>query len=411
MATRDVGVLVSILSQAEESVWANVEQSLVTLRPRWSSFAIDCWDRPASSSALNVRQAVHSRHAKLLAHFSRVLFLDTASRRNTPVHIRSSYSYRLHWNAAFGDVVARGPFGWHSEGVPQLLIGLDADIHVPERLPLELIAQALEIASADEDTSFGGPSDGAHGGHANTTMGATERAARDVWVHGRKPPCVKPPPRQRKPSLQPRKRPHGGLGEVGGVSGDSANVRVTPSGQVCALVSAADRPVWVAPRNLRRLREERDRSYLEMQHHFNGQNMGFCCGRQNVAAAPRWRELTAASVVTLSRGPWCPPSNFFILHRRSLTRMLATLRLWQQAVDRAALFKDKRLYRWEYTSCSLLGPGEAVLLAYYNMSEIDPPMTARDTRAGTSVLLAAVPVQRGRRSVARKRNDTDYWAI
>ena len=45
--------------------------------------------------------------------------------------------------------------------------------------------------------------------------------------------------------------------------------------------------------------------------------------------------------------------------------------LWQRAYDARALGRDPTLYRWEYTSCSLLLPGEAVLLAYYNNTRLE----------------------------------------
>ena len=311
---RDIGVLVSILSEAEPNVWANVEHSLAALRPRWSSLAIDAWDRPAGTSTLAVRQRVHLMHANVLARFSRVLFLDTAPRSSMPSHIRSSYSYRLHWNAAFGDVVSRGAFGYHSEGLPQVLIGLDADIHVPERLPIESIAGALEISERDRVDGLSGSTSSANGGIGGSSGGGgggasssasaggggssttdietadelRERAARDVWVEGRKPPCVKPPSR-------PRTR---GKAKPASTS-DSPSA---PSSQLCGVVAGADRPIWIAPRNLRRLREERDRTYLEMERNFNAMNMGFCCGRQNVPLPRLALPLALPHSCTASRG-------------------------------------------------------------------------------------------------------------
>ena len=102
--------------------------------------------------------------------------------------------------------------------------------------------------------------------------------------------------------------------------------------------------------------------------YFSHLGMGNCCGRQNVNA-PASLHLGAATA-TLSRGPWCPPSTFWILHRRSLDRMLTSLTLWQQAWDAMALTRDQKRLRWEYTSCAMLSPDEAALLLYYNHTEL-----------------------------------------
>ena len=89
-------------------------------------------------------------------------------------------------------------------------------------------------------------------------------------------------------------------------------------------------------------------------------------------AAPRkLQEASGAAVATLSRGPYCPPSTFFVLHRRHLDRLLASFRLWQEAWDARALTRDAKRLRWEYTACSLLAPGEATLLLYYNTTQLE----------------------------------------
>ena len=98
--------------------------------------------------------------------------------------------------------------------------------------------------------------------------------------------------------------------------------------------------------------------------YFSHLGLGNCCGRQNINAPPGMH--AGASVATLTRGPWCPPSTFWVLHRRSLDRMLESLTLWQQAWDARALTRDQKRMRWEFTSCALLAPGEATLLLYYN---------------------------------------------
>ena len=100
-------------------------------------------------------------------------------------------------------------------------------------------------------------------------------------------------------------------------------------------------------------------------------HLGNCCGRQNTNANEQLRAASGAAVATLSRGPWCPSSRFWVLPARSLARHLASLRLWHAAFERRALTRDLRKLRWEYVSCALLAPGEAVLQLHYNFSRLD----------------------------------------
>ena len=171
--TADIGLLISILGSAETPVWRNVAHSLHSLRPRWSSLAVDIWDRPENCSALEARRGVYARHAEVLALFSRVLFLDSAPRRALPSHIRPSFSYRMHWQSAFADRATRDNFGHHSEGLPELLAGLDADVYVPKGLPLHRIARTLADATPP----------------SNASVAETEAIARWAWVDGIKPKC------------------------------------------------------------------------------------------------------------------------------------------------------------------------------------------------------------------------------
>ena len=63
---------------------------------------------------MRLARQVYAEHSGVLALFNRVLFLETAARRDLPSHIRPSFSYRIHWHAAFADPVARGELGRHS---------------------------------------------------------------------------------------------------------------------------------------------------------------------------------------------------------------------------------------------------------------------------------------------------------
>lgn len=81
---------------------------------------------------------------------------------------------------------------------------------------------------------------------------------------------------------------------------------------------------------------------------------------------------------------------------------------FEQAADRSALFKDKRMYRWEYTTCSLLKPGEAVLFAYYNISALDGAGTGHHAFHSAK---PAPPTAKARRRRNTTTWATDYWAV
>jgi hypothetical protein len=309
------------------------------LRPRWSSLAVDTWRRPANTSAAGIRAAVLRRHTSVLALFSRVLFFDTAPRSHVNSHVQPSFSYRLHWHASFGDRASRGAFGLHSEGLPTLLAGIDADVVVPPNLPLEQITQVL---TAGEPSSE----------HAVSAV--TERARR-IWVGGSVPACETAPSQPAAIASSSSPAPSTSL---------SSSRSLSP----CEVVSEQHTPLFVSPRNLADLRVERRTSFAELGMYFSHLGLGNCCGRQNTNAPPGLH--AGASVATLTRGPWCPPSTFWVLHRRSLDRMLGSLTLWQQAWDARALTRDQKRMRWEFTSCALLAPGEATLLLYYNHSAL-----------------------------------------
>ena len=348
-ATQDIGLLISILHTSEEGVWRNVGESVRRLRPRWCSIAVDLWNRPPNVSIAIARAAVWEQRSHVLAQFSRVLFLDTASRAHVPSHVRPSFSYRLHWSASFSDPVARSDFGMHSEGIPELLIGVDADVEVPFNLPTQRLVRLLTSSS---ETS-------------HEAIADAETRAHDAWLHGKVPPC------SAASGEASNGRGAGASTEKKRLAQRSkypAPAAIASAVSPCEVATDRHRPMYVSVRNLADLRVEKRTSFAELGMYFQSLGLGNCCGRQNTPALDRMRRQSAAAVATLSRGPWCPPSTFFVLHRRSLGRLLRSFQLWQKAWDAKALTRDAKRLRWEYVSCALLAPGEATLLLYYNFS-------------------------------------------
>lgn len=390
-ARAPLGVVISILSSAGPNIWSNVEHTLHVLEPQWSSLAVDVWDRRPNASVTDEQIRVHAAYPTVLARFSRVLFLATTRRDDVPSHVRPSFSYRLHWHAAFADPIVRAAKGPHSEGLPEVLAGIDADVYVPEGLPIGQLARVLGAAAARSSTAA-----------TPAYIDRLERAARSVWVDGVKPNCTKLTAnfwlhgkKQKKNFwLDAHVRSDASVDRITTASASDVGDAVEsgldgPHRQQCELISAYHRPLFVSPRELWRLKAERDRSWVELERFFLPSQLGSCCGRQNIFAARPLLAATGAKAVLLSRGPWCPPSTFFMFHRTSLPRFLSSLRLWQQAYDRAALFRDRRYYRWEFVTCSLLAPNEAILLAYYNSSALETQARAARSWSPPASPLAA----------------------
>lgn len=344
-ATRDVGLLVSIIATADQRIWWNLEHSVRSLRPRWSSLAVDLWSRANGMTAAEARLKIYLNYTSVLSLFDRTLFLNTAQRSHIPVHVRSSFSYRLHWLAAFADPATRDPTrGPNREGLPEILMGMDADYFIPAQLPIESIANVLRRASAARQ-----------GASFAARAAETEARARSIWVNGTTPRCS---------ALGAAT--HGGGGQA--------------FDQQCEVVRQDSTPLYVCPRNLPLMRMEQSQAGGELRDALRPRKLGSCCGRQNVRVAnASLLEASGASAATLSRGPWCPTSTVFLLHASSLDRHLAALRVWQDAVDRRLLrraadaqsAREWPLLRWEYVGCSMLAKGESVMLAYYNFSHLE----------------------------------------
>jgi hypothetical protein len=279
-AGAEVGLLISILHSAAPSVWSNVEHTMQSVRPRWSSLAIDMWSRPANASLVDVRAAVLAAHQRVLSLFSRVLFLSTAPRSHVPSHVRPSFSYRLHWHAAFSDYASRWPWGAHAEGLPTLLAGVDADVYVPDGLPLRRLAAVLSGGVLATES----------------VLAETEARARQVWLHGRRPNCTSAasrlasPARAARPPVTPASRRH---------ARQSPSARAlserTPLPSLCEVVTAEHAPLWASPRDLSELATERRRSYGELGMYFYPLGLGVRAAMGAPSRAPAEQQRAAST--------------------------------------------------------------------------------------------------------------------
>ena len=316
MQLRDVGVLVSIFHRSSGQDWLNLARSMRIIRPVWSSLAIDGWGVETSQQAM--RQRIYSQHTAVLSLFSRVLFLATGPRSHVQHHVRSSGSYKLHWLATFASArinfVEARP-GAIMEYLPALLMGLDADTVVPPQLPVEAYHSILDA-----------------GAHLLDLKGleSRRRAAEQDWI-GSAQGCRPVGPKQ-------------------------CEVSATPS-----------RLVYIHPIVHREV-DVLHRYAEQAQAQLNLQGRSNCCdyARHRVPKLFKQKLRSARSAHSfIRRGPHCPPTSFWILHRRDLPLMLDTLRVWHKAMLANTDNQSNPLMRLEFLGCSLLASHEGVLIDVY----------------------------------------------
>ncbi len=296
---RTLGLLVSIASYSRPWRWHNVARSVGILEPTWSSLGIDTWNS-------NRRQAVEQKRVyqlyggTVLKRFSQYRFFAGQKRRHMDAHVRSSVQYAAHWlHALMYD---------HPVRVPDILVGLDADIVVSPTLPLAQYARILE-EDADEMSQL--------------SVDQRTLAGERVWV--------------------------GPRGPTGGCD-PSESVR-------CSLVKAPRRIVYVHPNanpNTTRVHQWLGGAVARLRAHGRTD----CCGYHHYAPPARFEMPTAF----LHRGPHCPPTSFWLLHRRTLPLLLATMLTWRKIIRRLPANQTSPDVRLEFVGCSLLAFDEGVLV-------------------------------------------------
>ena len=360
MSARDLAVLTSILWSAQNETWHNVGRSIRLLRPSYSSLAVDIWNVPIQERQ-RVRSETWLQYGEVLSLFSRVLFLATGSRGNLSTHVKVCPSYFLNWHSAFGWLRADGghshsPDEPHMEQLPSLLIGIDADIEMPKNfdVPLETMLSVLEESLPNA-----------------SNLAQQEAEMVQLWS-----------------SLQPMsKHPY----------------VYAPQRRSCTAQACTSTPpkqlafvgLHLYPRSLLEAGTIFN-PFLQKYHRqqaalLNAAGVGDCCPSlwHGNMVRPDWSSLAGSlGTAWLSRSPWCPPTQFFALHKRSLPRMLAMLRVWRVAFeqverlceitgaaaaesrcalkaksthDASSCRKCDALARLEYVGCSMLGPGQGVL--------------------------------------------------
>ena len=317
MESPTLGMLISISWNADDWLWSTVATNMRFLLPQFSSLTIDCWNRPRNVSVPHVRQLVQGQHASVLELFGRVIFLNTGPRAHWPKHAIPNGAYYHNWMSAFLDALppARSGSSGLEEDIPQLLIGVDADFRISRSLPLRNIFTSLDQQPRPLQSS-------------------SERSTLDAesWSGGASPPtCPADCPRLRRYPL------------------------LTP---------------WPVHILAETPRYQRMAAFTERD--VNAAGLGQRCCTQSpsypgVAAPESLRESLNASAAYLSRGPWCPSSQLWMLHRRELGWLRRGLRLWATLMreEERVRRQPRRAFRLEYVLCRMLALDEAALFAFY----------------------------------------------
>lgn len=389
-AHSDVALMTVILWSSPPDTWFMLNTSWHRLRPRFSALAVDTWQRDPDTSADEARRRVYTQYARILQLFHRVNFFSTGAAKHLMAHaVKSSVTYARLWRSTFdGRLPAQaGPVegtlsrgaespldqtGLFDDPLPRLLIGLDADREVPDLLPLDAFAELLERSWEVRQASMA---------RMGETRAWVRRRAHQIWGRGQHLPCLS---NGSATDLGGEHAPGGGRGQTAGARGQT---RGHPSSHArCRAPPADASPVFIAPvRHLwgtKGAPAQSPCSYPAARAMPPGTNACDTTALQAplapfraVAGLLESRPLYGAA--QLSRGPFCPSSQFWIAHRNDLPLVLASFDLWQDALRSRKW--DANVVRWESTTCSLLRHDEAVY--WLTLPYLPPSSWVRHCRA------------------------------
>jgi len=304
-------------------------------------------------SAAGARMEVHTHHSAVLALFDHVHFLDLGSRvapdgSALDRHIISSFSYAVHFQLAFGH--RHETFSMNGEDrqlrvrLPTLLLALDADtwVHAEFIAALEEISDLLNHSAVARRAARNDAvaANGAEERHDPARLATSSEggSAASHWAHNH------------KQSVQ---------------------------------------PLFVSPTTFSR---SSYRQACTTEHKTLGFPLQFKASGCSDHTPPAEMAVTGTDS-WLSRGPYCPSSQFFVFHRLDLDAVLRSLSFWKQAYTERRVEAERMVAgvgqahrlahnhtgrrgpsldptffyraRWEFTTCELLAPNEAVLYLHF----------------------------------------------
>jgi hypothetical protein len=254
----------------------------------------------------------------------------------------------------------------HSDGLPRLIVGLDADAEVPDLLPIDAIAATLERSWNRR-----------HHNPASTAK-RQRRAqhllarARRIWVDGVRLPCLG----RRSARLH---RTHEYNTEY------HLSSTLLPRHGTCDEPPPDAYPVFVSP-PAGRISDTRYNLSLTTwackwpaATHMPHGACGGCSGTPTPPLQLKPLQKAAGNAAQLEgrlyRGPFCPSSQFFIVHRYELKRVLASFDLWHDAFEAGAARWEPLALSWETTTCALLDEDEASLAVLFPWANLPSPPT------------------------------------
>jgi len=321
----DVALLTNILWTRDEE-WETIKGNWQTVKPRFSSIAIDMFDRPNGETPEQARALVMQKHGDVVALFDRVNFFSTGNKSGIDKHVKSSVTYRRHWQAVLGDtdpVATSGAFGGlHGEGLPELFMQVDSRYTIPQSAVAQFstITKTLRASVAAR----------AANPHQQAARLAAAKHWKSMWLdRTANLPCNWGNPRNE--------------------SALSAAQRVEAG--TCAVSLETQHPVFIAPLDQMLARD------LPL---FKDISCDECAGISSTPGA--FGGVQEFSV----RFPYCPSSQKLIFHRSDLPLYMQMLSGWREAFDAHYPSGDEYgIYRMEVVACGLLSKFEKVVYAFY----------------------------------------------
>lgn len=317
-----------------------VHRSVAFLHTGFSSLGVDVWDHgDYGFTAEQARQSVLAQHGDVLGLFDEVHFTSSGNRSLVNRHVKTSFSYYNIWSATFGPereaTKSNEGEGFFGVPIPTVIASMDARTEVPENIDLAAITELLDRGSSEQDDSALWESSGDR---------ESQRArAQSIWVKGEAderecdPHCGVETSRPIFVDVDAHEHPFPQC-----INGSTFEEGRSAFRYTCPSELDDVKPAWKADLPA-------------------GAVGDWCTGH----AKPIYGEMLAgAHSGLLHRGPFCPSTRFFLLHRRTLPLVHDAMKLWRDAYD--AQKWGELTSRFEYTTCSLLGVKEAVLSLKYN---------------------------------------------
>jgi len=335
----DIGMLTNILWTRDDE-WETIEKNFRIVNPRFSSIAIDMFDRPDGETPEEARKKVLAKHGDVIALFDRVNYFTTGNKTGVDKHVKSSITYRRHWQAVLGDtdpMATKGAYGGlHGEGLPELFMQVDSRYKI-ESAVINNLGSIKKTLRASVAARAAIPDQ----------LAARKASAtwwKSMWLDRTSNlPC--------------------GWGTTRNETTQSAALKSAAGG--CTVSPKTQHPVFLAPLT------EYDMRDMPL---FRNLSCDEC------AAVPATTSSFGAIMDVSVRFPYCPSSQKFIFHRSDLPLYLEMLTRWREAFDmHYPSGEEFGIFRAETIGCGLLSKYETTVYAFYP-SDFGTPLSDAEAK-------------------------------